>query len=801
MNAVKQHAGIAFLCLLFAAIAVLRLNEFSYLTPDSATYLILGNSVAHGHGWLDTTTPLPDRFVSRGPGLPILLAPVEMIFPMSLIAAKIWMIALGIGAILLLYFWIRRSHGKTAALAASAILALNPMYFLYSTEVLSEIPFIATIILAFVLANRIEEQPENLWLVPLFALTLAAGALFRDIGAIFVVAAAIYFLTSKRYTAAAQIVLINAAILGLWFFRNRYLIAKTPYSEDGYLPWMFSHVGTPPDVSFVRELWWRFSLNAKLYLVKIGGMMLFPLLDSNQFLTVLPYGFTEPEGYAKYLLLLASAPLLALGIYADFKHRRTVYLRLLFAAAYLGALLLFPMNDIRYHFPLFPIAVFYLASGAGWLAVRFAAKPAWLLRVGGFLALCVFVLPNIRGDLQLLQFNIGYQQDPNQPWNAVGEWLKKNSPESSIIGCPSKDLAEFIGNRKVMLINPVIEFPQADTLLRDNAFDYMIAPPLWGNFVRSGPQTFGSARFWFEPVLKAGALHLLKIHSAYRKPVAVPRDSFDLTVDGMMLRGRSALLDDRLKLANRIFIAALNTEPDRGDLVYETVSSYAMMGDTTNAWRYYQRLISLPSGAGVFVYPAMRQLDVMETLARARSSHFLPTQAVHTLQVAILYWRIGYYRHATALLDTLLTMPDTYMFGLLWGLHFNLQMGDTTNAQRFLKKLIATDSSNTVVKSFRTLFAISDTLCASNDPSERCRLRLKIAAIYRDIELPGVSIDEAERAIHEQPSNVDPYLFIATILDGQQKIVAAKRAYEEVLNIDPNNRLATEKLSQLKRLM
>jgi len=221
------------------------------------------------------------------------------------------------------------------------------------------------------------------------------------------------------------------------------------------------------------------------------------------------------------------------------------------------------------------------------------------------------------------------------------------------------------------------------------------------------------------------------------------------------------------------------------------------MADTVNAMKYYQKLLLLPSGAIMFYLPAMRQLDIMNNLTYGKRSSFFPTFAIRTSQAASLYWKLGYYRHAARMMDTLLTVNNSYMFGLLWGLHYHLQIGDTAMAKTYLRKLEQMDSTNIVVESFHRIFDLADSLRVEREPRSRSNLRLAIASIYRTLELPETAIDEGERAIGEDHTNINAYFFIALVFSMEHKDVAAEHAYRDARQIDPHNAFALNRIALL----
>src|SRR5258707_15230521 len=93
---VTQRVALAVICVFFLVAGMLRMNELSLYTPDSSRYLIWGNSLAHGQGIIDYTLPQPDRFVVHMPLYAFVLAPLEIFFPSSFVAAKLWTLVWGL---------------------------------------------------------------------------------------------------------------------------------------------------------------------------------------------------------------------------------------------------------------------------------------------------------------------------------------------------------------------------------------------------------------------------------------------------------------------------------------------------------------------------------------------------------------------------------------------------------------------------------------------------------------------------------------------------------------------------------
>ena len=197
---VKSNKGILFICLIFFIAGMLRLNDLSFYTPDSSRYLIWGNSLAHGKGFVDETLPDPDPYVVHAPLYSVLIAPVEFFAPYSTVMVKAWTLLWGVLAVLLLYAWLCRAIGKSGALVGAILFAANPLFWLYATEVLSDAPFIAAVLGVFYLCERMCATDERKLSEQIFLLVAVLFAsMVREVGAVVAVAAVVFLFFHKRF--------------------------------------------------------------------------------------------------------------------------------------------------------------------------------------------------------------------------------------------------------------------------------------------------------------------------------------------------------------------------------------------------------------------------------------------------------------------------------------------------------------------------------------------------------------------------------------------------------------------------
>jgi tetratricopeptide (TPR) repeat protein len=819
IGAIKNHALVALICALFFTGGMLRLNDLSVYTPDSCRYLIWGNSLAHGKGYLDSTQPVPDRFVVHAPLYALLIAPAELLFPMSLTAVKVWTLLWGLLALVLFYRWMLPVFGKAAAVCWTFVLAFNPAMLFFSTEVLSEAPFIAVVLILFILMEKLD-QPEAreaklLWyFVPL----LAVLPLLRETGAALVAASVLVYLSKSQRKRALLVLVGAAAIFALWYFRNQVLVTPKGSTQVSNFSLIGRHFVTPDDSSIVNEFALRIGISFKAYAGEIGGLFFYPM-----FTRQLSELIVEPSGAfklaaailatGKYLLLFAAVPLAWAGLANDLRTSPTARVRALFGILYLLAICAYPVHDFRFLLPLSPLVYYYSAGGILFL-VRKERAPVFLRKPStAALALLLFMVPNIIGLQQLLRTNLEYRQFPEAilrhptvpemfrfRWEKLKSWIDGNMSDSAVIGSSIKDVAVVSGGRKVLEIDRGVPLPLFESLLRDHHVQYLLAPPRWFDLREYEFQMRESRRFWFEPV--PDVPNLMRVHSRFLEPevLSPPHQSFDtVSVTELLRKGRSELMEGRYEEGAAVLRHALQLAPGSADVLYQVMVSDLLLGDSTGARRVYQTLLGQPQ-AFSDVELARNQFDAADLLSKARSSKMYQEQAVKTFKSATIYWKSGYYRRAAELMNSIMETDTTYFVGLLWGFHFDYQLGDTVRARRFLSILERIDSANPVVVAFGHLIAIGDSLRPENRLSaeERSNLHLSAARICRAMQLYDESLDEAERALGESRGNVNALLFLARAFEQRSMPRKSIEMYQEVLRRDARNVFAVAKLDSLR---
>lgn len=187
-----RHLALA-ACLLFAVALFLAVGRrSSYLDIDSGPYLSIAQHT------MESGVPRSSfLFVGGGPRLPSLpnFIPPGLGFLMGIAAWPSGSAMVGAIAILLLslvlavlaaFLYVRRFASPSVAAVAAGLLVASPVLLPFEALVLSELPFVAAVLLALAAAAPVLEEPERprRWL--LLALAAAVVPMVRYLGIFFV---------------------------------------------------------------------------------------------------------------------------------------------------------------------------------------------------------------------------------------------------------------------------------------------------------------------------------------------------------------------------------------------------------------------------------------------------------------------------------------------------------------------------------------------------------------------------------------------------------------------------------------
>jgi 4-amino-4-deoxy-L-arabinose transferase-like glycosyltransferase len=484
----RTHFPILFLIAAYATLAFVVITDLNIYTPDSTRYLVWAQGLASFRGLIDNTLPDPSRYVVHAPLYPLLLVPAIWFSTHGVIAAKLMTIACGIAALIVCYTWLRLRTGNSLAAIASFLLACNPMFLLFSTEVLSDVPF-ALCCAAILLISEKLSGALTLRSLLAFSLILSAGILLRQIGVTLVAAVAAFLFYRRRWKEALVVTIIPAIIYALWFVRNEVIVAhrELPAITNSLL--MTAHFFTPADTGILEEWMARAVANGAIYGKLVAKLIFLPLHGWVPMLSIRAvFCRFERISVAAYRSW-GHARRSSQGCFVDFRDSATAPLRALFAIAYCLAILVYPVNDIRFMLPVLLLILYYFVLGVSSLSF---ARIRSAGRASVFGVLVLVSIPNLCWGVEYARNCAAYNASPaaffdstrglskypshfTKPFHLVGEWFSRETPPSALILTQWKDVVVWSDGRKVLPADQTVPLDEFESLIRDYGVTHLMS--------------------------------------------------------------------------------------------------------------------------------------------------------------------------------------------------------------------------------------------------------------------------------------------------------------------------------------
>ncbi|MDY7011746.1 MAG: glycosyltransferase family 39 protein [Planctomycetota bacterium] len=255
----RRHLLFAGVCV--AAVYLIGVTGQWWPSPDSALYLGLARSLAEGDGYRFNDSP--SNIVT--PGLPLILAGMQMVFGEGFWAPNLFMALCGLAAAGLIYLSTARISDRRTALAVTLATALSYTFFHQSHRILTDAPFAA--LFWAILYSYIRYRTGSVrWLIPAGLFSAAAVAV-RAPGILFLGSLAVGILPdlgptrpvevpqtapkNRKGLIPAFVILLVIAVMGAGFF----IVAR---SADQGMPMYAGAVISRVNVGLtehLRSLW------------------------------------------------------------------------------------------------------------------------------------------------------------------------------------------------------------------------------------------------------------------------------------------------------------------------------------------------------------------------------------------------------------------------------------------------------------------------------------------------------------------------------------------------------------------
>ncbi|MBI4428315.1 MAG: hypothetical protein HY562_04275 [Ignavibacteriales bacterium] len=797
------------------------LNDMIIYAPDSARYLARGNSLAAFEGFLDGTSPEPSKYVYHAPLYSILLAPSQFLFPLSVPAAKTFTMLTGVLMVALFFRWLLLSTGLGVAIVATLFLVLNPLTFIYSTQILSDIPFAACFILFFILAEKLDEgERRNKWLEWGFIVTAVAIVFIREAGFTVVVITTAFLLWRKNYKLALKVFLISLSLYFLWYARNELFMATLENPPMRNAEFFWAHLFTDQRASLAEEILARARMNASVYAGLLGRLVLFPEFIQRAYSLVSP---DDPLIRPVVLMLrlvrlpmmLGMAALIAYGFFVDRK-TKTFPVLVTVLLFYIGVFLTYPTNDVRYLYPFVPVLLRAAAIGWAELFQRYARFLTEAWRRGALTLILVSLVPNGVWMFNAVKNSWMYTISPRvfyedidegrrypeqfgKPISLAAEWAALRCDSSQLVGSTMKETAFWLKGRPVVDLEP----NAVDYKLRDYNVRFVVSRVSRIGINELKDVMAKSSLFDFIPVHREGTLEVVEVRRKKNSPVMSPREpvvSYGARKDSIrqeFVLGLEMLQTERPVEAESLFDRLRRIHGNEADIVFNLGVAKEFAGRLDEAEEELRSFRLLPQ-AGNQLVRSRSHLEIIWRI-RAAESKNLPSEKARGFNVvAINYWELAFRRRSIAMLRRSLEIDSTFFPSLVLHSLYSLEMGDTATSKRFLSKCQSIEPANALVQGLARIFQIADSLHKARSGAERNSHRVALGRTYEAMGLREEAIDHLLDVLKNDASNKSALRLLAEMYEFKQRYAPALNMVNGLLALSPHD---TELLKKREALL
>lgn len=462
-----RHLSVAVLAL-FAILALLVFDPMPFVGGDNAAYVALSKSLAQGRGLSEIWTPEGKPHTQYPFGFPLLLSPISALgLPYAWYKLVPWLSGL---LSLLAFVMLARERERTGHLVAALLLALSPHYLEYTRWVLSELPFTLFVMLTFLSLQKWEKKNHWLWLAGTVSAAAAANHI-RSAGLALYLGVFIYLLIRRKFWPAGFFLAGCLALSLPWALRNSHY-----GTSGGYLEQFLMRDPYQPELGHLDMggLGTRLLANLRLYGIQVLPRMFFPAMDA--------WELARAAWLAALLTVIPAILMLGARLF------RNPGAYDWFVVAYLGLSLLWPeaWSDVRFLLPLLPFLLLYLVQAyglalSGWLKERSrwpAVLLAILLATASLAAIRPLVGQNLENRGNRTHDRLAGYDPAWRSFFAGAEWVKGNTPDSSIVVSRKPTLFHLVSGRRSFCYPFTAD---VDSLRRavDRA-DYVMVEPVSG---------------------------------------------------------------------------------------------------------------------------------------------------------------------------------------------------------------------------------------------------------------------------------------------------------------------------------
>jgi tetratricopeptide (TPR) repeat protein len=499
------------------------------------------------------------------------------------------------------------------------------------------------------------------------------------------------------------------------------------------------------------------------------------------------------------------------------RRKKDAVLMLIFLCVYLFPILFYPINDIRFLFPLLIILFYTGAAGASELLQQLAPKiPRPVFAASLSITLILMFLPNLCWSADYLYNSWQYHyhaesfaqticQQPerpeaySRPAQLAGKWIVEHSSNNTKVMGLQKELFLQTGAKTVVETDPHLMPEDFDHLIRDYHPEYLVTNVAPTGLREFEPLICFSRRYTFETTASFGNLEILRIHSKEDSAVPPPWKHLITPADTLRALFRYGLLfqaEPTAAKADTIFQMLARRTHSLGLVALELGTAKELMGDYTAANKVFDGFRTV-SQAGAYLRQAWyhKETIVKRQNAAAASNLFIRANIFSILGVN--FRELGYDNESYYLMHQSFKTDSTYFPTLIFTAIYCYQDGNMQRARYFWNKAAQADSRNILTAKLKTVLDLGNELQHNTSLAERTAIQLHISLALIEMGMREDAIDVLIKILNAAPDNIEARLELGELYIAKERWSPAREMLAAVLQQDQNNQKAKSLLQFL----
>jgi len=712
-----------------------------------------------------------------------------------------------------LFRLMQKKNDDGASFLVVTIFVLHPMVFILSTQILTEVLFgCGLIALLYFLQNEMQENPSRMN----FALTmisLLVCVFSREIGVLCVPVVFFFYLFRKRYTKTILVFFIPLILYGVWFIRNEIYYANVEQVEFKNSLIFFSNTMTSSDTSLAMEMLSRMVQNGQYYLKEVTIFLFTPMYEIfeksmntpwmalvNPRIPVMKF-FIGIVNSIYWVMSIIGIGLVATGMIIEYRYGKKHDIKFIFFILYVAIILVYPVLDSRFLFPVFLLSLLWMGSAISFLRQlnnRFVTG----VIVGVFILL---IVPNAAWTVNFIDTQHRLVSDPLGTFveskdstdkinhfqivlPIAGEGLNIQHDSSQVVISPYKELAFYTKGKKIFVLTRNVPTSTFNRVIQDYGVQFVVSKKDMFGW-RDYEAQFGfNNRYYFQLVFDSGAVEIYKILPKRNENPGSGEFSSLIT----------EIKNNNYSAADEYFTSHRNIVNFHADLLYLNIVNKHTQGQLDSVVNLLARLYSKPQGLAYTRIASIHQtlIERRELLDRTPPSDY---RSNILMNLGISYWQIDMKDIALQYYHQCISEDSTAALAYVYKIIFSIEVGDTISAVKTFNRMQIVFPVAELTEKIDSLMILHKLYRSGGSAAAKAEALEGIFDLYQFLGFTVAAIDVAKKSLEINSDRISLYKKLGMLYEKEYEFYPALMNFNQYVFRNHTDSLVNSKITALRR--